>query len=325
MAMNMPLPDWPLFGLTDDVRPQLRQAALASQPMVLATLVAVEGGGPRPMGTQMVFARLGGEAGDIVAGYFSGGCVEADVADHAFACLADGNPRHLVYGQGSPWPDIQLLCGARIEIFLDRILPDDSALQAMLAAEQARQPVVWTSDGQRHVCTPPDQTETWEGAFSRRYDPKPRLVVFGSDPTALAIAWLGSQSGFETTFVRPRGPEAPPPVPGLGYCRDLPQAALDGLKPDAWTAIAIATHNLETDQAALAAALPSGAGYVGLLGARKRLAERLAPLRAAGVSEDVLGRVHAPIGLDIGGKAPWEVAVSVIGEIMALRYGRGPG
>jgi hypothetical protein len=75
--------------------------------------------------------------------------------------------------------------------------------------------------------------------------------------------------------------------------------------------------------AALAAALPSEAGYVGLLGARRRLEERLAPLRAAGVSDEVLGRVHAPIGLDIGGKSPWAVAVSVIGEIMAERFGGG--
>jgi xanthine dehydrogenase accessory factor len=64
---------------------------------------------------------------------------------------------------------------------------------------------------------------------------------------------------------------------------------------------------------------------VGLLGARKRLPERLAPLRAAGVAEATLARVHAPIGLDIGGKAPWEVAVSVIGEIMALRHARASG
>src|SRR5690606_38518582 len=86
--------------------------------------------------------------------------------------------------------------------------------------------------------------------------------------------------------------------------------------------IAVATHNIDTDREALAAALPSAAGYVGLLGARKRLQERLAPLRAAGVPEQVLARVHAPIGLDIGGKAPWEVAVSVIGEIVALRHRR---
>ncbi|WP_308238076.1 XdhC family protein [Phenylobacterium sp. J367] len=89
--------------------------------------------------------------------------------------------------------------------------------------------------------------------------------------------------------------------------------------------MAIATHDLETDQAALRAALPSPAAYVGLLGARARLPERLARLRAAGVPEGAIARLHAPIGLDIGGKAPWEVAVSVIGEVMALRYARASG
>ena len=302
-----------MFGLDDDVRPALRRAAAADQPMILATLVAVEGGGPRPVGTQMVFAQ------GVVSGYFSGGCVEADVADHAFACLEDGAPRRLVYGTGSPWPDIQLLCGARIEIFLERVEPHDPALAALLAAETARRPVIWISDGAKRSCAPLGACEIWEGAIRRAYDPVPRLIVFGSDPTALAIAQLGVLSGLQTTFVRSKGPETPPPIPGLAYRRDEAQSALDAIGTDPWTAIAVATHNLETDRLALAAALPSAAGYVGLLGARKRLAERLAPLRTAGVAEALLTRVHAPIGLDIGGKAPWEVAVSVIGEIMSLR------
>jgi xanthine dehydrogenase accessory factor len=64
---------------------------------------------------------------------------------------------------------------------------------------------------------------------------------------------------------------------------------------------------------------------VGLLGARKRVADRLAPLRAEGAPEALFEKLHAPIGLDIGGKAPWEVAVSVIGEIVGLRYARESG
>ncbi len=303
-----------MFGLAEDVRPALRQARQGNSPLVLATLTAVEGGGPRPPGTQMVFAD------GVVAGYFSGGCVESDVADHAFACLADGDPRTLVYGAGSPWPDIRLLCGARIEIFLEKVEVDDPALESLLAAETARTPCLWVSDGRRRWCGPPDQAPAMSAAVSRAYDPVPRLVVFGSDPTAIAIATLGVHSGFATTLVRPKGPETPPPVPGLAYRRDEPDQALAAIGCDAWTAVAIATHSLELDQAALAAALPSAAGYVGLLGARRRLPERLAPLRAAGVAEEVLTRVHAPIGLDIGGKAPWEVAVSVIGQIMALRH-----
>jgi xanthine dehydrogenase accessory factor len=304
--------------MAEDVRPALRQARAAGRPVALATLVAVEGGGPRPVGTQMVF-------GDgITAGYFSGGCVESDVADHAFACLADGAPRTLVYGEGSPWPDIRLLCGARIEIFVERVTPDDSALAELLAAWSERRPVVWMSDGQRRACA--EGAAPWPGAVvARRHEPTPRLVVVGFDPTALAIAQLGAQAEFETTLVRPKGPQSPPPIPGVAYLRHEPAAALAAVGVDDWTSVAIATHDSETDHAALLAALPSKAGYVGLLGARRRLPERLARLRAEGIAEAAIGRLHAPIGLDIGGKAPWEVAASVIGEITAVRHARASG
>jgi xanthine dehydrogenase accessory factor len=260
----------------------------------------------------------------ITSGYFSGGCVESDVADHAFACLEDGRPRTLVYGEGSPWPDIQLLCGARIEIFVERVAPDDAALAELLDAQEERRPVVWISDGVGRACGA--DISPWPDArVIRPHDPVARLIVVGGDPTALAIAQLGAQSEFETTLVRPKGPETPPPVPGVDYRRDEPKAAFAAVGIDRWTAIAIATHDLETDRAALREALPSPAGYVGLLGARKRLPDRLSQLRAEGMAESLMARLHAPIGLDIGGKAPWEVAVSVIGEIMALRYALASG
>nr|WP_276310028.1 XdhC family protein [Phenylobacterium kunshanense] len=315
-ARPAPLPEWPVFGLVEDVRPALRQARATDGHLVLATLVSVEGGGPRPEGTQMVFAP------DVVAGYFSGGCVEGDVAGHAWACLSDGEPRRLVYGEGSPWPDIRLLCGARIEIVLERVPADDPALGELLAAETERRPVTWVSDGRARACGP-DVSPWAEATVVKRYEPPHRLVVVGGDPTALAIAELGVRSGFETTLVRPKGPETPPPVPGLAYRRDEPGAALAAIRLDPWTAVAVATHDLDTDRAALAVALPSQAGYVGLLGARRRLAGRLAELEAGGMATSALARLRAPIGLDIGGKAPFEVAVSVIGEITALRYARG--
>ena len=318
MTLREPLPEWPLFGMTGDVRPTLARAHEVGLPCALATLVAVEGGGPRPEGTQMVFAR------GMVAGYFSGGCVESDVADHAAACLADGEPRTLVYGEGSPWPDIRLLCGARIEIFLERVAPDDAALIELLSAWRQRRPVVWVSDGYARECAP--ELSPWpEAQVVKRHEPTPRLIVVGGDPTALAIAQLGVQSEFETTLVRPKGPSVPPPIAGVGYSRAEPAEAFAEIGVDPWTAIAIATHDLETDRAALRAALPSAASYVGLLGARRRIADRLAALRAEGAPESAFAKLHAPIGLDIGGKAPWEVAVSVIGEVMALNYARASG
>ncbi len=309
--MDTPLPDWPDYGLTDDQRPTLRTALTGGSAAVLATIAALGDGGPRPVGTQMVFA------GGRVSGFLSGGCVEGDVAGHARACLDDGRPRRLVYGQGSPWPDIRLLCGARIEILIERIMPDDAAAAELFRLMDARRPAVWASDGERRICG--EAVDSWPGALVRRHDPVWKLIVIGGDPTALAIAQLGGQSGFETTLVRPRGPAASPPLTGVAYRRDDPVAALAAIGLDAWTAVAVCSHDLEIDHEALLAALPSAAPYVGLLGARKRLGERLALLRAAGLDEAAIGKLRAPIGLDLGGKAPWEVAVATVGEVVAVR------
>src|SRR3954464_6646663 len=164
-----------MFGVAEAVGPAMRQAQAANQAFVLATLVSVDGGGPRPEGTQMVFAP------GVLAGYFSGGCVEGDVAGHAWACLADGAPRTLVYGEGSPWPDIRLLCGARIEIFLERLGADAAARDELLAAETERRPVTYVSDGVSRACGADVQPGP-NTVVVKAYEPVPRLVIVGGDP-----------------------------------------------------------------------------------------------------------------------------------------------
>jgi xanthine dehydrogenase accessory factor len=309
------LPEWPLFGFDDDARPALRAARARGRPAALATIVGLEGGGPRPVGTQMVMTD------DAISGFLSGGCLEADVAGHARSVLQDAAPRRLVYGRGSPWPDIRLLCGARIEIQLERVPPDDVATLALLELADARRPAAWSSDGRRRACAAADGAPcAWPGAFQRLYRPVVRLVVIGADPTAMAIATLGVQIGCETTLVRPRGPSEPPPIAGAAYSRGEPVDALARIGLDRWTAVAVATHEAELDHAALAVALPSQAFYVGALGARRRVPERIEELRRAGLSEGDIGRLRAPIGLHIGGKAPWEIAVAVLAEVTAARY-----
>jgi xanthine dehydrogenase accessory factor len=287
------------------------------EPAALVTLYRVEGGGPRPPGTQMLFA------GEEVSGFLSGGCVEGDIAGHAEATLRDGEARHLIYGEGGPWPDIRLLCGARIELLVERIAPDDPAARRLIEFRDSRVQALWITDGIHRSCEPwiGPRCEVTEDPFRlvRRHDPVQRLVVVGGDPTALAIAQLGAQSGMETTLLRPKGPATPPPLVGVAYRREPAAEAFAAMVMDPWTAVAVATHDLETDQEALLAALPSSAGYIGLLGARRRLPERMMRLKAAGVAQERLEKLHAPIGLPTGGKAPWEVAVAVIGEIMAER------
>ena len=319
-AQTIDLPEWALFGLAEDVRPAMRAARAAGEPAALVTLHTVRGGGPRPPGAQMLLSA------GVVSGFLSGGCIEGDIAIHASRTIQDGEPRHLVYGEGSPWKDIRLLCGGRLDILVERVTPDDPALLEILSETDARRSAIWVTNGRsRRVeraarSDAPDCTVYMTPFEVRRcYRPPQRLAVVGADPIALAVASLGAQAGFETTLVRPNGPQAPPPILGVAYSRAAPNQALAAIGLDHWTAVAVATHDWETDEDALLTALPSKAGYVGVLGARRRLSERFARLRAAGVSETALSRLHAPIGLDLGGKAPWDVAVAVIAQIIAER------
>ena len=137
-----------MFGLPDDVRPALRRAVDQGAPAALATLYAVEGGAPRGVGAQMVYA-----AGEL-SGFLSGGCVEADVARHALGVLSERRPRRLVYGEGGP-PDVRLACGSRIEVLIEAIEPGDPALRDLLALAEARLPALWLSDGEVRACIEP--------------------------------------------------------------------------------------------------------------------------------------------------------------------------
>jgi xanthine dehydrogenase accessory factor len=323
--------DWPLFGLDDDVRPALADARARRAPVVLATLFAVGGGAPRGIGAQMAF--VDGRA----IGCLSGGCVEADLALHAERVLVHGRHQTLVYGQGGPL-DIRLICGSSIEVLLERLMPDDGAVEDLLRFTGERRPALWLTDGDQRVCLPEgalDQAPArLRGALSlaqvgdavcgharapfaafRRFAPRRRLVAVGSDPIALAVVKLGAEVGFETILVRPRGPETCP-LPNIQYVRSDVREALRACHPDRWTAIAVLTHDLEQEHVALKAALVTDAGYVGALGSRRRVPERNARLAASGLGEAALNRVHAPIGLPISGRSPWEIAVSVIAEIV---------
>ena len=332
-AQDIVLPDWPMFGIVDDVRPALAQARSGGRAVVLATIYQVIGGSPRPAGSQMLID------GGQLYGFLSGGCIESDVCLQAADVLATWTPRRLIYGDGSPYQDIRLVCGGRIDILLEPLAPDDEAVQALLDLSTARREAVWVSDGLRRTCWATDAPAPAAGwsspliqalsdrtvggavlgqaiALGLRRTPPRRLVVIGADPIALAIARLAVASEFETWLVRSRGPVEPPPLQGVRYDRREADVALAAIGLDAWTSVAVATHELGADEPALETALASPAPYVGALGARRRLPERLARLRDRGMAEHRIDRLHAPIGLDLGGKAPSEVAIAVLAEII---------
>ncbi|MCJ2178429.1 XdhC family protein [Novosphingobium album (ex Hu et al. 2023)] len=311
--------DWPTFGWTDDIRPALADAVAAGQPAALATLFKVEGSAPRGPGAQMLFTS--GPDGQIAAtGYFSGDCIEGDVAGHAAEVLVDGKPRRLHYGTGSPWIDIRLRCGGALFVLLERIDPASTAVANLLRHARERRVCRWDSDGLTSRVLegtgPLLAFEDNPARIVRRYDPPRRLIVTGGDPGALAAAQLGALARFETILVRPQGPEAPPPFPVSQYLRTATAEAVATLGVDRWTAYLGATHEDEHDLGGCLAALRGKAGYVAMIGAKSRAPGRLAALEALGATPEELARLHLSPGITGLGKSPWEVATGIIAEIM---------
>ena len=104
-----------------------------------------------------------------------------------------------------------------------------------------------------------------------------------------------------------------------------PDEAYAQVRPDHQTAIVVLTHDDKFDEPALRGALETEAFYVGALGSRRNQEQRRARLLEAGVGEDALERIHGPIGLDIGADTQQETALSILGEILAIRAGRAGG
>ena len=107
--------------------------------------------------------------------------------------------------------------------------------------------------------------------------------------------------------------------PGVRLCDEWPDDALARLGLDAKTALVALSHDPKLDDPALELALPSLLFYIGALGSRRTHEKRLERLRAAGLGE-LTGRIHSPIGLDLGGRSPAEIAVSILAEVIQVRY-----
>ncbi|MCX9147497.1 XdhC family protein [Erythrobacter sp. WG] len=310
---------WRLSAPVDDIREALCALPALPERFAIATLVAVDGSAPRDVGAQMLVTE------DAHWGFLSGGCIEDDVAAHAHAAMAEGTPRMLRYGEGSPWIDIKLACGSGISVLVEPVRASEPAVAALLVGWHARHPVLWSSDGTtRHAEAAREAplADDWDGArYTRLFLPPLRLVLIGEDGAALTTVALAREMGWEVTLIAPGGPEAAP-FPGLAYHRGDPAAALAALTVDPWTAVAVLSHDREDDERGLAAALASPAFYVGAIGARVRLDQRIAALRAHGVGEAALARLRAPIGLEGFGKAPREVALSLVAEIAQAFHAR---
>jgi xanthine dehydrogenase accessory factor len=158
--------------------------------------------------------------------------------------------------------------------------------------------------------------------------PAPRVLIFGAVEYASHLAHFARAAGWRPYVIDPRAqfatadrfPDAEEVIvawPGDAYSR------LGGI--DRATYIAVLTHDPKIDDEVLIEALAAEPAYIGAMGSKRAQAQRRERLLAAGVSEDQLPRISAPIGLDLGSVSAEEVAISIMGELLAVRYGRDGG
>jgi xanthine dehydrogenase accessory factor len=158
--------------------------------------------------------------------------------------------------------------------------------------------------------------------FVEVFAPRPRMLVFGAIDFAAAVASMGAFLGFHVTVCDARERFATPMrfPDAHEIVVDWPHRYLATQVLDERAVICVLTHDVKFDVPVLQAALSTPAGYIGLMGSRRTQEDRRARLLEAGVSADSLARVRAPIGLDLGGRAPQETAVAIAAEIVMLRH-----
>ncbi len=159
--------------------------------------------------------------------------------------------------------------------------------------------------------------ETAQGkVFVTVHVPSPQLVITGAVHISQVLAPIAKLLDYDVTIIDPRTAFASPErFPDVKVVAEWPDVALPPLNVDRYTAFVAVTHDPKIDDPALIHALERDCFYIGALGSRKTNAKRLARLKEAGLRDDQLSRIHAPIGLDIGAVSPAEIAVSIMAEI----------
>jgi xanthine dehydrogenase accessory factor len=280
-------------------------------PYALATLIEVRNAAPAPLGASLAVTVDGKLSGDIGAG-----CYEGEIVEAAMATAGDGKQRVL-----------------EIDLTDDDLISGGNGCGGFLVV------VTWRPFASFRATAQSIATGRTDVSFPVRYELAGRslefiahvparsdLIVVGGTMLAQELASIGTRLDFRTIVVDPR--------PAFATAARLP--AVDEIVV-AWpedvlpkmlsadTPLVVISHDPKLDLPALRAGLLSVAPYIGLLGSRRAQLGRRAALRADGFDDVALGRIHGPVGLDLGGVSMAETAVSILGEIVADARGRDGG
>lgn len=299
----------------------------------LATVVQTWGSAPRRAGSQLV---VGGDG--RIEGSVSGGCVESAVVFEALEAIEDGKHRLLEFGVSDDDAfAVGLACGGTIKVLVEPVggaLPVD-LLEELVAARKERIALAYEVDldsGARRLVRDGyaerlrmDRSGVEEDGktFVAVHNPPLRLIVVGAVHIAQALVPMARIAGYDPVIIDPREAfAAAARFPGERLMDDWPDEAVEKLGLDARTALVLLTHDPKLDDPALEAALGADCFYIGALGSTRTHAKRVDRMVAAGFTKEQIGRIHGPIGLDIGAAGPSEIAVSILAEMTAVLRGK---
>ena len=302
--------------------------------VTMGTIVRTWGSAPRPIGALVAIGE--DDAGRAaIAGSVSGGCIEDDLVERVRALGVDApsaaRPERLTYGISADEANrFGLPCGGTIELVMEQVTRRSRIESLTDAIEQGRR--------MRRDLDLDDGSVTLEPAdrFDRRgealvltdrtmstlHGPSWRLLVIGAGQMTLYLAQMAQALDYRVSVCDPREEyTAQWHVDGATLTTEMPDDAVIAMRPDAHSAVVALTHDPKLDDLALMEALRGDAFYVGAIGSKKNQQRRRERLLEFDVTSEQVERLHGPVGIKNGARTPPEIAVAILAEMTAVRYG----
>lgn len=310
---------------------QVIQQALAwlqeGRSIWLCTVLSTYGSAPRGPGAMLVALPLGDSCGSL-----SGGCVEEDFLERIGRDEFRTCSQIIRYGEGGLAPSMELPCGGVLDVLIEHFEPDRDSREhfaAVLGALEGKRLI------ERHVALGSNRVNVDISTMDRapvsvevdhvrlRIGAAQRLLIAGLSPVAEFCASFAVALGYEVVICDPRTElTANFNLPGATLIEVLPSVYIAQGGCHAATAVVALTHDPRLDDLTLLEAVLTPAFYIGAMGSHRTSAKRLERVgRIGNLGPDVVARIHAPIGLNLGSKTPAEIALAVMSDIVRVSNG----
>jgi len=291
--------------------------------VAIATVVQTWGSAPRPVGSWLAIRQDGQVAGSV-----SGGCVEDDLIRRVQNdILTRSTPEMVVYGiSQQEAARFGIPCGGTLRLLIEP-KPEQVILEQLLGSISSHQITLRSVDLStgHSTLSNGDRSDIFlcdEKLMRTTYGPRWRMVLIGAGQLSLYTADFALAADFEVIVIDPREEYAEGiDRNDLTFIKGMPDDVLLELDIDAHTAVIALTHDPKLDDMALMEALKSSAFYIGALGSKMNTQKRKDRLLDFDLSKEQVEKLHGPVGLRIGALPPPEIAISIMAEVLAVKYG----